>query len=300
MLFSSIILVIVRVMLVCDLENLSSTVYQFDGFSFYSSSEQSNYWLEHVHEEIQITLPQPNAQAWMGCQSSTGKQYTQQIKVGESFLISSNQSHTLDWQQTAELTLFYLHPRFLANAIDDSIDNHHLEVNDRFSLVDDTLIREIGVIFRYLCRFDVATERLYIENLANLLAVYLLKNYLNYNLKLPRNIKGLSQSQINLVLEYIEANLDQKITLSDLAAIAGVGKFYFSRLFKNSLNLTPYRYVLQQRIEKAKRLLKYSNIPICDISLECGFSNQSHLAKHFRTIVGISAMNYRKSAKKCV
>ncbi len=295
MLFSSIILVLVRVMLVCDLENLSSNVYRFDGFSFYSSSEQSNYWLEHGHEEIQIMLPQANAQAWMGCQSSTGKQYTQQIKVGESFLISSNQSHTLDWQQTAELTLFYLHPRFLADAIDDSIEEKHLQVDERFSLVNDTLIREVGVIFRYLCCFGIATERLYIENLASLLAVYLLKNYLNYNLKLPHNPKGLSQSKLNLVLEYIEANLDQKITLSDLATIAGVGKFYFSRLFKSSLNLTPYRYVLQRRIEKAKRLLKYSELPICDISLECGFSNQSHLAKHFRVMVGISAMNYRKS-----
>ena len=280
----------------CDLRKLSSTAYQFDGFSFYSSLEQSNYWFEHGHEEIQITLPQADAQAWMRYQSSTGK-CIQQINPGQTFLVSSNQSHALDWQQTAELTLFYLHPRFLASGIDNSIKDNYLEIDDRLSLVNDTLIQEVGVIFRYLCSFGIATERLYVESLASLLAVHLLKNYLNYNLKLPRNSKGLSQSQLNLVLEYIEANLDQKITLSDLAAIAYVGKFYFSRLFKSSTNLTPYHYVLQRRIEKAKRLLKYSNTPICDISLECGFSNQSHLAKHFRVMVGISAMNYRKNAK---
>lgn len=281
----------------CNLEKLSSTIYKFDGFSFYSAVEKSSYWCEHSHEEIQITLPQIDARSWIRFQSSIGRRYIRQIKPGEIFLASANQSHALDWQKTAELTIFYLHPAFLANAIDDSIDDSRLEIDNRCSLIDDALIREVGVIFRYLCSHGIAMERLYIENLANLLAIHLLKNYLNYNLKVSSYDEGLSQKKLNLVLEYIENNLDSKITLSDLAAVVGVGKFYFSRLFKNSINMSPYRYVLKQRIERAKKLLKYSNLSICDISLECGFSNQSHLTKYFRTMVETSPMNYRKYFK---
>ena len=69
--------------------------------------------------------------------------------------------------------------------------------------------------------------------------------------------------------------------LSDLAAVVGMGKFHFSRLFKSSTGCSPYTYVLQRRVEKAKKMLRYSNIPICEIALECGFGNQSHLTKHF-------------------
>ena len=281
----------------CDTKQLSQKVCQFDGFGFYNAQEQPNCWQNHGHEEIQITLPQSNANAWMKYQSSTGKTRSRQIKSGQAFLVSQHQFHQLNWRNTAELTLFYLHPRFICTAIDDSIENNYFEVGDRFSLVDDTLIHEVGVIFRYLCSKGMTAEKLYLESLANLLAVHLLKNYLNHKLRVPSLERGLSPKKLDSVLQYIEANLDRKITLLELANIAGVGKFYFCRLFKSSLGLTPYQYVIQQRIARAKKLLQYSNIPICDIALDCGFSSQSHLAKHFRSTVKASPMNYRKSSK---
>ena len=281
----------------CDTKQLSQKVYQFDGFGFYNALEQPNYWQNHGHEEIQITLPQTNANAWMKYQSSSGKTRQQQIESGRAFLVSPHQYHQLNWQTPAELTLFYLHPRFFCIAIDDSIENSHFEIGDRFSLVSDTLIQEVGVIFRYLCGEGMAAEKLYLESLANLLAVHLLQNYLNHKLKVRSLERGLSPKKLDSVLHYIEANLDRKITLSTLANIAGVGKFYFCRLFKSSLGLTPYQYVIQQRVVRAKKLLQYSNIPICDIALDCGFSSQSHLAKHFRSMVKESPMNYRKSSK---
>lgn len=281
----------------CNTQELNSKIYEFDGFSFYNSLEQPNYWSEHGHAEIQITLPTSDARAWIKYQSSNGKQRTDKIDADRAFIVAPNQPHQFEWSKTAELTLFYLHPGFLANTIGNSIENNHLEISDRFSLVDDPLIREVGSIFRYLCSQGIATEKLYVENLANLLAIHLLKNYLNYNLRISSFDRGLSPKKLDRVLRYIEANLDRKITLSKLAKIAGVGKFYFCRLFKSSLGLTPYQYVIQQRVAKAKKLLACSNIPICDIALDCGFSSQSHLAKHFRSMVRESPMNYRRSSK---
>ena len=281
----------------CNTQQLSQKIDRFDGFAFYNAFEQPTHWKDHGHVEIQITLPQSNSRAEIQYQSSTGKTHQQQIGQGQAFLVSQHQSHQLNWQNPAELTLFYLHPHFFSVAIDNSLENHHFEIRDRFSLIDDLLIQEVGVIFRYLYTQDTAADKLYLESLASLLAVHLLKNYLNYELKTPSSERGLSPKKLDLVLQYIEANLDRKITLSKLASIAGVGKFYFCRLFKNSLGFTPYQYVLQQRVAKAKKLLTYSNIPICDVALDCGFSSQSHLAKHFRSMVKASPMNYRRSKK---
>lgn len=298
-LFSNIMLFIAGGLTVCNPKSLNRKVHQFDGFSFYNCLEKPNYYEEHTHEEIQITLPQANAKAWMKCRSSSAKQCTKLIEAGQSYLVSSNQPHALDWQQTAEMTLFYIHPNFFVNAIGEFIGND-LEIDKRFSLVDDTLIREVGIILRHLCSSNKDIERLYAESLANLLAVHLLKNYLNCKVGVSDNFNRLATKKLNIVFEYIEANLAQKITLSDLAAIVGVGKFYFCRLFKGSTNLTPYNYVLQQRVKRAKKLLKNSELPICDIAIECGFSNQSHLAKHFRNTVGTTPKMYRQSDKMLI
>ena len=283
---------------VCDLYKLSDKVYQFDGFSFYSSIEPPNNWKDHIHHEMQITLPQANALAWINCPSSNNRSSTKQIKVGQSFLISPNRPHSLYWQQKAQLILFHLHPSFFASAIGDAVEPSHLEIDARSALVDDTLIQQLGTIFQYLCQSDLATESLYVENLANLLAVHLLKKYLNYDRKIYHSEKKLSPIKLNLVLEYIETNLDSKITLSNLAAIAGVGKFYFCRLFKSSTNTTPYKYILRHRVERAKRLLQRTTLPVADISLQCGFSSQSHLSKHFHNLVGISPTKYRRSVSQ--
>ena len=283
---------------VCNRDKLSNKVYQFDGFSFYSSIEPPNYWNDHIHHEMQVTLPQANARAWINCPSFSNRSCTKQIKVGQSFLVSPNQPHSLDWQQTAELTLFYLHPSFFVSAIGDAIEPSHLEIEDRSCLIDDSLIQQIGTIFRYLCQSNLATESLYVESLANLLAVHLLKKYSNYEREILSRPKRLSSEKLNLVLEYIEANLDNKITLVDLATITGIGKFYFCRLFKSSTNTTPYQYILRQRVERAKRLLECSTLLIADISLECGFSSQSHLSKHFGNLVGISPTMYRRSVNR--
>ncbi|GAB4532017.1 MAG: hypothetical protein Tsb0014_16020 [Pleurocapsa sp.] len=281
----------------CNISQLNNIIYHFDGFSFYNSLEPSNYWEQHAHQEIQIILPHHNAKAWIQFQSSTGKQYNQHIKVGQSFLLAPHQPHAFDWIQKAELTLFYLHSRFLEQAISESINSNKLELQHNFLLVNDTLIREIGKTFSYLCRHQVVKEKLYIESLANLLAVHLLKNYFDYDLKVYVHKQKLPHQKLKLILDYIEANIDQKINLSDLAQLIGVGKFYFCRLFKDSMGISPYQYILKQRVLRAKKLLKNSDLPICDISLECGFSNQSHLTKHFNSVVGKSPMKYRQEAK---
>lgn len=279
----------------CDAKRLSSKVYQFDGFSFYHSLEKPNCWLDHSHEEIQITLPHNKAQAWIQHPSSTGKLLRQKINPGQSLLIAQNQFHQLDWQSEAELTLFYLHPSFFSTVINNPVEQKHLEICHSLTPANDTLIEKVGSIFRYLFSSGMAMDQLYLENLASLLAVHLLRNYLDYNLKTDSLEQGLSKKTLKIVLEYIEANLDRKINLADLASIAGISKFYFCRLFKNSLDLTPYQYVLQQRIKRAKEMLKHSNSSICDIALDCGFSSQSHLAKHFRNMVNTSPMTYRNN-----
>jgi AraC family transcriptional regulator len=135
--------------------------------------------------------------------------------------------------------------------------------------------------------------QLYIGSLANVLAIHLIRQYANTKIQLPTYKGGLSQRQLLHILNYIQEHLDRDIKLADLANQLDMSQFHFIDLFKQSVGTTPYQYLLQQRIERAKQLLKEGDRSIIDIALLCGFNSHSHLSKQFRQLTGITPKQYR-------
>jgi AraC family transcriptional regulator len=134
---------------------------------------------------------------------------------------------------------------------------------------------------------------IYGESLANALAVYLLKRYAVRRV-MPLVFKGgLPGHRLKRVLDYIAGNLEENISLSQLAAIAGMSPHYFSALFKRSTGRAPHQYVLLQRIERAKQQLRDPKYSIIDAGLDAGFQNPSHFARVFRKIVGTTPSSFR-------
>jgi AraC family transcriptional regulator len=136
-------------------------------------------------------------------------------------------------------------------------------------------------------------NKLYIESLRNALAVILLRGYCANAINTSYYEGGLCNRLLLSVTDYINDNLSTEIKLSDLAELAGISQFHFSRLFKQSMSMSPYRYVMTQRIERAKSLLKNPHLSITDIALSLGFNSQSHLGKHFRKVTGVTPKDYR-------
>jgi AraC family transcriptional regulator len=106
---------------------------------------------------------------------------------------------------------------------------------------------------------------------------------------------GLPSARLKRIQEYIEANLDQEVALSQLATIAGMSAHYFAELFKQSVGLSPHQYVLRRRIEHARKLLHNSNMRILEAGVRSGFSDQSHFTKIFRRMVGVTPTEYRST-----
>jgi AraC-like DNA-binding protein len=105
---------------------------------------------------------------------------------------------------------------------------------------------------------------------------------------LPPNRGGLSPARTHRICQYINSNLDQNISLEALAEMAGLSTHHFARAFKQTVGLPPHGYVLQRRIEHAQKMLRNTDLPMSEIALSAGFSDQSHLARHFRRITGMS------------
>jgi AraC family transcriptional regulator len=125
---------------------------------------------------------------------------------------------------------------------------------------------------------------LYRESLGVALAVHLLGRY-----RAPTTEgRGLSPAQRQRVVDYIEAHLDEDLSLERLARVAGVSGSYFKALFKRSTGVPAHAYVVQRRVERARALLLRGDLPASEVALQAGFSHQSHMARCMRRVLGVS------------
>ncbi len=160
----------------------------------------------------------------------------------------------------------------------------------------DSQIEAMGMMLLSELQQENLGGRLYIDSLINILAVHLLRQY-SVQPRFSIYEGGLPERQLIIVLDYINEYLDQDIRLTDLAQLLGMSQFHFSYLFKRSLGKPPYQYLLQQRIERAKQLLKQTNKSIVDIAFSCGFNSHSHLSKQFRQLTGMTPKVYRVTCR---
>lgn len=111
-------------------------------------------------------------------------------------------------------------------------------------------------------------------------------------------IRGLEPWQIHRVRTHIEANLDTKIRINDLAALAKMSSSHFSRAFKESVDETPHCYVMRRRAVRAQALMLTTDASLGQIAVGCGLSDQSHLNRVFLRFVGESPAVWRRSRAK--
>ncbi len=112
--------------------------------------------------------------------------------------------------------------------------------------------------------------------------------------------KGLTSSQLERIRDHIEQNLDRHIRLQDLSELIGHSASHFSRQFKNATSKSPHQFIVVQRVERAKRLLRHTTASIAEIALDCGFAHQEHLTHVFRRFAGVTPGSYRKASQDLV
>lgn len=106
---------------------------------------------------------------------------------------------------------------------------------------------------------------------------------------------ALGPETLRRILEFIEAHLQTHISLMQLANEAALSKFYFAAAFKASTGCTPYRYVLERRLHRARAMLRDSQTSITRIGLDCGFSSHAHFTTRFTERFGVAPSLYRNA-----
>lgn len=160
--------------------------------------------------------------------------------------------------------------------------------------VDDPQLQ--GLMHTFLAEAETGNPngRLFVESLTLALSIHFVKQYAEESEVLPENRYSLNTRQLRRILDYIEDNLAEEISLEALAQEIGLSKYYFCRLFKQSTGQPPYQYVLQRRLDRAKALLQHGEINIIEVAHFFGFSDQSHFSRLFKKSYGITPGNFLK------
>jgi AraC family transcriptional regulator len=163
---------------------------------------------------------------------------------------------------------------------------------DRIELIEkrggtDPTLQHIAMALRAGVQTGDAHDRMYGEGLSTALAAHLLREYGAAPIRPKRQHGGLPRAKLVRAIEYIRDRLDADLTVSGIAQAVGMGPDHFAKLFKESTGQSPYRYVIEARVRKAKELLSAGKFTISEAAHLVGFVDQSHLTRHFRRVFGL-------------
>lgn len=136
--------------------------------------------------------------------------------------------------------------------------------------------------------------RLYAESLSLALASYIASRFAVQASDSRRDNGQLSKHQLRRLIEFIHGRLESELSLIELASVIRLSPRHFARLFKNAFGVSPHRYVMRERVQRAKWLLAEQKTPISEIALSLGFGNQSYFTQIFHRTTGITPRRYQR------
>ena len=223
---------------------------------------------------------------------------TDTLGPGAASLLTRAQRANWTWQAPIDVIHLYLDAKFVAEVASEVMDCCVTEV-----ALADVLRTEDPVVTHAMEAISAEVRergmggRLYVESLGRALVVHLLRRYASVESRAAAAPGVFTPRQQRVIASYVETHLAEAIDLTGMAAVLGLPPCLFARQFRKSFGRPPYAWVMARRIERARRLLARSVLPIKAVAAECGFSDQAHLTRMFSASTGETPAAFRRRAK---
>ncbi|SRR5215204_62159 len=252
----------------------------WDGIRVHRAKVMPGRMLEHTADCHEINI---SVSGFLTTEkiSSSGKYIKTKGGAGNLCLTPYGQTVGAYWKKPLDNMGILLAPDFVRKVAVENRFSGDFEFHEIYK-DKDPLIEHIGFALLDESRSETPIGKLYTDSLIQTLTLHLLKNYSNAASFQENLHGGLSGYKLRRVQEFIDANLEEDLSLAELAEVADLSQFHFARAFRKSTGQTPQQYLMEQRIERAKQLLSNDDLPIVEVSLRTGFKNQSHFTTLFR------------------
>lgn len=225
---------------------------------------------------------------------SAGKNAVEHTRPGSMILIPPGTSDRLRWSGPSERLIVSVRQRDLTQLADDLGVSGTPAFKTNWSLhqpLTQHLVTEMG----RETRSGFPLGGLYADLLAIELQTQLLKNHAVDPVRTPALKGGISLPKLKRTMEYINANLTENVRLESIASELDLSASHFAHEFRNTTGQTPYQYLLDQRMAKAKGLLRRTKLPVQLISASTGFSSSANFVRAFRQRVGVTPETWRRN-----
>ena len=250
---------------------------------------------EHEHPNLCLHLQIAGDREFEWWQN--GRNAIEHTQPGSLIVIPSGTRHRWRWHGSSERLILSVEDDALQQLASQLGAQHPLEIKGAWSILAPStrlLISEMG----REAREGWPLGALYANLLALSLQTNLIKNHSSQQIALPRLKGGLGVPTLKRAMEHMSANLAEDIGLEQIADEMGMSPSHFAHEFRNSTGTTPYQYLLQQRLERAKDLLRTSKLPIQNVSVLTGFNYPANFVRTFRQRVGRSPDAWRKDHRR--
>jgi AraC family transcriptional regulator len=198
------------------------------------------------------------------------------------------------WNNDIEFTTCHIESKCFDRIAYESVNPDRVELLLTLPPTTDPLVWQLVMVLKHTLETNPTNSCFYAESLTTALAAHLLQHYATRTHVLRKYRGGLPQPKLAQALEYINEHLSEDLSLETLAIALNISQYYLCRLFKQSIGMSPHAYLVKQRVERSKQLLKDKDNRILDVAIACGFANPSHFAKCFRQQLGITPSQFQR------
>jgi AraC family transcriptional regulator len=254
------------------------------------ASATAGEWATPAVKKVSIGLARSNFSAkWRGAQGLR----SEDISAGTVAICELDRSQQFEMRNPAEFGIAILSNEVLEQVgqgtryLRPELQTHEVLKDSTLRGLMEILLSEKQASFR--------SGLFFLDSITTTLASYLLRHYSAASAVFENSTGGLAPSVLRRSIEFIQTHLEGNLRLSDLAQEAKISTSHLVRSFRQSTGKTPYQYLLHQRIERARSLMRDHQTSLTEVALASGFADQHHLARVFRRITGVTPSSYRRS-----
>jgi AraC family transcriptional regulator len=214
---------------------------------------------------------------------------------GNIMIMSAHQGSQWEWKGEIEELHIFLDPTVVSAAAQE-LGDRPVRLLDGIGLIDMSIMEIALKIHAELAR-PALCGRLFAQSMSHALTLQLLRRHSTLVAQGQLERLDLPPHRLRAALEYIEAHLNEDVSLEAIAAAANLSVFRFARGFRKATGQPPHQYVIGRRMERAKALLRSSDAAIGEIARRVGFSSQSHFTAVFTRRCGVPPARYRQSCR---